>query len=207
MGQRTQIIVVHDLINRGRAPDIRLATAHHNQWGYGRPVCADLVGLFISGVCGKLTPYIYDKLTEQDIQNTWEQRRLLTHGYAEHAIDDFKLSGKLTPKAKQLTAMQLTEPFTHFDNNNGGALFWCIEDCKHSVVLFYYGCMLGPEESNNPFGCFIDGGTYIKKVNPQDWALEFVPFFEQAVKHFKVRLLKEDDTFESLVKNIKEANE
>ena len=211
MGQRTQIIVVHDIVHpiKSATPSIRLVSAHHNQWGFGRPVCLDICGLVLKTICGKLSPYMFNCKTNQDVlremENMYSMRTMLTHLCTERVIEKKKWSGILTPTREKMTAYDFTYGFDLMDNNNGGAVFWVVEDAEKRTLTMSYGCVFGPEDCDTPFAGFVDGATYIKKVNPQDYALDFIPYFENTINTFDVKLLSETDTVKTLM--AKEDNE
>ena len=214
MGQRTQIIIVHDVVNPKKdVLSFRSVTAYHNQWGFGRPVCIDIIGFYLKCLTGiKLDPYMFrnDQFDKQKvIDASYQLRTPLTHLYPIKDVDEVNNYTKvLSKKDMDVPAMEFVKLFDYFDNNNGGALIWAVDYCIDGSLcnqkqLVKYGCLLGGEETDNPFSAFIDGETYMNTVNPADYVKAFFPLWRECVKELDMRVLKETDTTLSIIEEIK----
>lgn len=210
MGQRTQIIIVEDIIDLKKQTGSRWVTAHHDQWGYGRPVVFDILALGGKLATGSfLCPYWESDKAEQS--DVYKYRTLLHHNSALKECDVNQLSGALNllnksteseKKAEDMTAMDFVGHFDEFDNNNGGAVLWIVHARKEytHTINFKYGCLLGGEDSDNPFAGFIDMFTYVKRTNPRVLTPDFVNYVESGMRLFEMSLLDEDDTLRTLLK-------
>lgn len=212
MGQRTQIIVVHDVCygkDYSLNSDIRMVTAHHCQWGYGRPVCMDILNLAMKAHTGNLSPYTFgfDKKSIKGVPKTlYQYRQMCTHISPLTECDDVnKMTHFIKDDDRKMHAIAFCNLFDCFDNNNGGAVFWAVDyhAKNHHVFKLKYGCVLGSEETDEPFQCFLDGSAYMLKTNDANYVKPFHEIFNNAMKSFEVSLLRERDTLDSIIEELK----
>lgn len=213
MGQRTQIVVVEDVVHENGS-GYRFVTAHHDQWGYGRPVLFDILNIASKVSTGSyFSPRDYSKDNALPDGDVYEYRTLLHHNCPLKEVDEvgelcgtFDLTDKSTDVKDSCdkTALDFTYLFDHFDNNNGGAVVWIVhkEKAYRHKTIIKYGCLIGPEDSDHAFEGFVDGLTYLRKVNPDCYEKSFTNMFNSAIKYFGVRLLDEDDTVKSIIKEM-----
>ena len=207
MGQRTQLIVVEDVINEDENTGYRYVTAHHDQWGFGRPVIFDILAL-----CSKLStgsylcPHDYER-DAKDI-DVYAYRTLLHHNYplkdeVPGKSVNLNLNGKGNKEANK-TAMDFVEMFDSFDNNNGGALLWIVHlqgSNYHTQTSVAYGCLLGGEDSENPFAGIVDAITYMKQTNRQIVDGDLIALIKSSFKYFELSLIDEDDSIKKIIAN------
>ena len=207
MGQRTQIVVVEDVIDEAKNNGYRFVTAHHDQWGFGRPVIFDLLYLTSKLATGSyLCPRDYD--SEFKKRNAYGCRPLLHHGYGlQDEVDgkciDLDLNGKGNKEANK-TAGDFISMFDMFDNNNGGAVLWIVHLQKanyQTETSVAYGCLLGGEDSENPFAGYVDAVTYMKRTNSQLASKDFLDLIKRSFKYFDLALINEDDTIKTIIAN------
>ena len=203
MGQRTQIVVVEDVINEAENSGYRFVTAHHDQWGFGRPVIFDLLYLTSKIATGSyLCPRDYDASKEI---GAYPFRQLLHHSFplkdeVDGKLIPLDLNGKGNDEANK-TASDFISMFDMFDNNNGGAVLWIVHyqlSNYHTQTSVAYGCLLGGEDSENPFSGYVDAVTYLKRTNSQLATKDFLSLVRSSFKYMDVTLLDENET----VKNI-----
>lgn len=207
MGQRTQIIIVEDTIEEGKNKGDRFITAHHDQWGYGRPVIFDILYLISKISTGaSLCPQSYD--SDYKSGDAYKRRQLLHH----NCPLDYEAPGKrieidLFNKAdKELnkSAMDFVEMFDMFDNNNGGAVLWIVHKRRadfRKETAAACGFLIGPEDSENAFAGYVDAVTYMKKVSPQLATKEFNKLINDSFKYFGVSLMDPDETLKKILEN------
>lgn len=210
MGQRTQIIIVEDVIDATTRTGYRYVTAHHDQWGYGRPVLFDLLYASSKLNTGSyLCPHSY----EGDLKklNAYKYRTFLLHSWGlkesvTGRVRQLDLNGNGNAEARK-TAMDFVKLFDRFDNNNGGAILWVVH-CEgadyRTKTSIGYGCLIGAEDSVNAFAGLVDANTYMHKCNPSLATPEFIKMINDCLKYLQVELLNDDDT---VIKAEQEAQE
>lgn len=210
MGQRTQIIIVEDVIDMPTMRGYRYVTAHYDQWGYGRPVLFDLLYAASKLNTGAyLCPHSY----EGDLQklNAYRYRNLLHHSWGlkdsvNGKVRQLDLNEKGNAGANK-TAMDFVKLFDRFDNNNGGAILWVVH-CEGSDYRtkssFGYGCLVGSEDSVNSFAGLVDANTYMHKSNPSLATPEFIKLVNDGLNYLQVGLLNDDDTIIKAVLELQE---
>lgn len=217
MGQRTQIILVSDVIHEDKNNiSYRVATAHHCQWGFGRPVCMDIISAYmrfstgadfvswsVKNNNGEL--YTPKKLVNECLH----YRPFMCHNSPVEDASISKLSRELKPSDYKLTAIQLGSYLMEMDNNNGGALLWHVKYMRKGTYnyeeILKYGCLFGPEDTDHPCECLVPGTTYMQLVGDKELTTPFIKFFREAERHFDMKLLKNQDTLESLLEELPNA--
>lgn len=206
MGQRTQIVLVEDVLFDGDDIGYRYVTAHHDQWGYGRPVLFDVMAIFNKISTGAyMCPRFYSADGVRLTEDAYKQRTLLHHcSPCDMELEDIYNGGVMLRKGDSewtKSGVDFIQLFDYFDNNNGGAVVWIVHKNKdyHYETYGSYGCLIGPEDSDTPFEGFVDGLTYLRKVNKDMADESFVNYWKGFTSYYKPSLLYVHDTLETIM--------
>lgn len=203
MGQRTQILLVNDLIDQGK--HTRAFNLYHCQWGFGRPLVLDAASLIAGCATGKTTSWLRWKTLQQGELNEPSPFTPLHHNsFVEHKImslpnEDTKLD---MDKVKEYIGQQ--------DNNNGAFVLHTVQNCDAFTQNgCYYGFLAGYEEDVNAFtkeAPILDAQEYLMPFMPdrlagctQDEGMELIKefvtlpckIFDAAVELANAKLIEE----------------
>lgn len=146
MGQRTQILLINDLIDEGKIT--RASNLYHCQWGYGRPLVLDAASLIAGCATGKTTSWLRmrpftDKPNEATPFTPLHHNSFVESKIINLHITDTKLN---MDKVKEYIGRQ--------DNNNGAFVLHTVQQyCDFEITKssYYYGFLAGDEEDAHAF--------------------------------------------------------
>lgn len=161
MGQRTQILLINDLIDEGKIT--RASNLYHCQWGYGRPLVLDAASLIAGCATGKTTSWLRLLPYTDKPDKSAPFAPLHHNSFVEHKIMN------LTKKDTKLNMDKVKEYIGRQDNNNGAFVLHTVQNCDNETqeYSYYYGFLAGDEEDAHAF----------TKESPVLDALEYLMLF------------------------------
>lgn len=146
MGQRTQILLINDLIDEGKIT--RASNLYHCQWGYGRPLVLDAASLIAGCATGKTTSWLRLLPYTDKPDKSAPFAPLHHNSFVEHEIMN------LTKKETKLNMDKVKEYIGQQDNNNGAFVLHTVQQyCDFEITKssYHYGFLAGDEEDAHAF--------------------------------------------------------
>lgn len=144
MGQRTQILLINDLIGDGIFT--RASNLYHCQWGYGRPLVLDAASLIAGCATGKTTSWLRMHAISDKLNQAAPFTPLHHNSFVEHKIMS------LPNEDTKLDMDKVKEYLSEQDNNNGAFVLHTVQNCEaFTQDGCYYGFLAGYEEDVNAF--------------------------------------------------------
>ena len=146
MGQRTQILLINDLIDEGKIT--RASNLYHCQWGYGRPLVLDAASLIAGCATGKTTSWLRMRPFTDKPNEATPFTPLHHNSFVESKIIN------LTKKDTKLNMDKVKEYIGRQDNNNGAFVLHTVQQyCDFEITKssYYYGFLAGDEEDAHAF--------------------------------------------------------
>lgn len=145
MGQRTQILLVNDLIDDGVFT--RAFNLYHCQWGYGRPLVLDAASLIAGCATSKTTSW----LRWQALSDKQNEPSPFTPLHHNSFVENKTIN--LTNENTKLDMDKVKEYLGQQDNNNGAFVLHTVQnyDAATTEYSYYYGFLAGDEEDAHAF--------------------------------------------------------